>query len=63
MNKTATTSKTIWLNAVPLAITLLTAAMNDQFIASNPKLVAGLGAAIFTLNIVNRFFTNEPLKL
>jgi hypothetical protein len=63
MPKTPAESSTIWFNAIPLVITLLTTAMNDQWIASNPKVAGAIASAIFVLNIANRFRTSQAIKL
>ncbi len=61
--KKASQSVTIWLNFIPTVVTVLTALSNDQLIAQNPKLAAGIATALFVLNIANRFRTVEPISL
>lgn len=60
--KKASQSVTIWLNFIPTVVTVLTALSNDQLIANNPKLAAGIATALFVLNIANRFRTVEPIS-
>lgn len=55
-------STTIWLNIIPVVITVLTTLSNDQIISSHPRVAAGIASALFVLNILNRFRTVEPIS-
>lgn len=55
-------STTIWLNIIPVVITVLTTLSNEQLIAQNPRITAGIASALFVLNILNRFRTVEPIS-
>ena len=55
-------SATIWLNIIPVVITVLTTLSNEQLITQNPRIAAGIASALFVLNILNRFRTVEPVS-
>lgn len=57
--KSIWTSKTFWLNAVGSVTLILTQATDVVPASYQPYLVAALGA----LNIINRFLTDQPVKL
>lgn len=55
-------SKTFWVNALTLAVSIATALQGADFVATNPELVAAIGVAVSALNIALRLITKVPVK-
>ncbi len=55
-------SKTFWVNALTLAVSIATALQGADFVAVNPELVAAIGVAVSALNIALRLITKVPVK-
>lgn len=55
-------SKTFWVNAITLSISLATALQGADFVVANPEIVAAIGVAVSALNIVLRLITKVPVK-
>jgi len=56
-------SKTIWLNALTLAVGVIGYLSSHELIADNAAIVAALVAVQGGLNVILRFFTWQPLKV
>lgn len=54
-------SKTIIVNALTLAASLLTVASGSDLIQQHPKVAAGIVAALASVNIGLRFITALPI--
>jgi hypothetical protein len=54
-------SKTVIFNAVSLVVGFATYLLDNEFIQSNPDLVAVIGAGVAIGNIVLRYFTKTPM--
>ena len=61
--KSILTSKTFWLNALALAVVVLTALLGTDLVSHNPQAVLWLGAALAVANVILRFFTALPVSL
>jgi len=61
--KPAWQSKTLWLNVITSLLAVATVLAGSEWVAANPKLVAGFGVAISVLNIALRFVTTEGISL
>lgn len=55
-------SKTFWVNMMVVAASVLVSVTNTEVIASNPQIVAYLGAALGMVNVVLRLLTTEGVK-
>jgi len=62
MPKTLWQSKTFWVNALTTVATALTAIAGSDFIASYPRVSAGIATAIAIVNIGLRIITDQPIK-
>jgi hypothetical protein len=63
MEKNLFASKTIWVNALALAVTALTAVAGHDVVANNPQLALWIGAALAGANILLRLVTSAPIAL
>jgi hypothetical protein len=61
MGKGLLQSKTFWVNAVTLAVSVGTYLMNSELFVNNPEVVAIGGAVIGGLNILLRLMTGKPI--
>ena len=56
-------SKTIWVNVIAGAGTLITMLMNSDIVAQNPEWVAYGTTALAVINLVLRMVTKEPVAV
>jgi len=56
-------SKTLWVQIITFVISVIALAQGQDFITSNPAVVAGMATALSVLNIVLRILTGKPLTL
>lgn len=56
-------SKTIWVNLIAGAGTLITMLMNSEIVAQNPEFVAYGTTALAVINLVLRMVTKEPVSV
>jgi hypothetical protein len=61
MPKSWTKSKTIILNGLTLAASLLTVVAGSELIADYPRAAAGIVAALAAINVALRFVTHLPV--
>lgn len=62
MKKSLFASKTVWANAITLAVGIVTLVAGSDLISEYPQVVAGLVAAQGALNVILRLFTSKPIK-
>jgi hypothetical protein len=60
--KKITQSRTIWINAITLAVGTIGYLLGQDLIADNASLVAILIAVQGAINIALRFVTSQPIK-
>lgn len=61
--KPALESRTLWANAIAVAITALTALAGQEWVKSYPWLVGAFPVALAALNIWLRFNTDTPVEI
>ena len=61
MDKMFYLSRTFWLGAITLIVSLLTFFQGEAWIVAYPQIVAAIGSAIGVLTIVLRFLTSTPI--
>jgi len=54
-------SRTLWINAIALAVGLIGVCAASDLVAAYPAIVAGFVSAQSALNIVLRFLTTKPI--
>lgn len=54
-------SKSVWLGVITTVVSLLTAAMGQEFIMQYPQVVAGIGMVVGFLTVVLRYLTDRPI--
>ena len=61
MTKNWTRSRTILLNSLTLAVSVLTVVSGSELVADYPKAAAAIVAALAAANIALRFITSRPI--
>lgn len=56
-------SKVFWINLLTLLVGVLGAIAGSDLISDNPQLAAWLASAIAGINMVLRFFSNQPVTI